>query len=206
MTKPPTKNAPKVYDRAYFDRWYRNRDTRVNEPEEIRRKVALAVATAEYFLHREIRNVLDIGCGEGAWRSHLKALRPHVDYLGYDSSDYVVQRFGESRNIRKASFGDLPKLRLKSYDLVICADVMHYVPTEELQRGIHAIAAATNGMAYLEVLTKEDEIEGDLDAFFRRPAASYRKLFASEGLTFVGPYSWLGPSFRDAIAELESSR
>lgn len=202
MTTTPSK----VYDRDYFDRWYRNRDTRVNEPDEIRRKVALAIATTEYFLRREIRTVLDIGCGEGAWRSHLKALRPQLSYLGYDSSDYVVQRFGRTRNIRKAAFGDLPKLRLKTYDLVVCADVMHYVPDDELRAGIRAIADATEGMAYLEVLTREDDIVGDLDAFFRRPAATYRKLFASHNLTFVGPYSWLGPTFRDAVAELETGR
>jgi SAM-dependent methyltransferase len=201
-----TTTPPKVYDRAYFDRWYRNRDTRVNEPDEIRRKVALAIATTEYFLRREIRTVLDIGCGEGAWLSHLKALRPRLSYLGYDSSDYVVQRFGRTRNIRKAAFGDLPKLRLETYDLVVCADVMHYVPDDELRAGIRAIAGATEGMAYLEVLTKEDDIVGDLDAFFRRPAATYRKLFASQDLTFVGPYSWLGPAFRDAVAELETGR
>lgn len=194
----------KVYDKAYFDRWYRHRDTRVNEPEEIRRKVTMAVATVEYFLRREIRSVLDIGCGEGAWRSHLKALRPRISYLGYDSSDYVVQRFGKTRNIRKAAFGDLPKLRLKSYDLVVCADVMHYVPDEELRKGLRAIADATDGMAYLEVLTKEDDIVGDLDAFFRRPAAKYRKLFTAEDMTFVGPYCWLGPGFKGAVAELES--
>jgi SAM-dependent methyltransferase len=194
----------KVYDKAYFDRWYRHRDTRVNEPEEIRRKVSMAVATAEYFLKRPIRTVLDIGCGEGAWRMHLKALRPRISYLGYDSSDYVVERFGKSRNIRKASFGQLPKLRLNAYDLVVCADVMHYVPDDELRRGIRAIADATDGMAYLEVLTKEDDIIGDLDAFFRRPAKWYRKLFAAEEMTFVAPYSWLGPSFKEAVAELEA--
>jgi SAM-dependent methyltransferase len=212
-TRPPSprttktsKPQQKVYDRAYFDRWYRNRNTRVNEPEEIRRKVSMAVATAEYFLHREIRSVLDIGCGEGAWRSHLKALRPKVSYLGYDSSDYAVARFGESRNIRKASFGDLPKLRLREYDLVICADVLHYVPDEELQRGIAALANATDGLAYLEVLTREDDIVGDLNAFFRRPAAAYRKLFQAHDLTFVGPYSWLGPGFKDAVARLESGK
>ena len=26
------------------------------------------------------------------------------------------------------------------------------------------------------------------------------------GMTFVGPYCWLGPPFRDAVAELESSK
>ncbi len=196
----------KVYDKAYFDRWYHARDTRVNEPDEIRRKVTMAVTIAEYFLHRPIRTVLDIGCGEGAWRAHLKTLRPRVSYLGFDSSDYVVERYGKSRNIHKASFGDLSKLKLGEYDLVVCADVMHYVPDDELRKGARAIANLTDGMAYLEVLTKEDDIVGDLDAFFRRPAAMYRKLFTAERMTFAGPYCWLGPSFHDAVAELEKGR
>lgn len=205
MTKktPPAGAAAKTYDRAYFDRWYRNAETRVNEPDEIRRKVLMAVSIAEYFLRREIRTVLDIGCGEGVWRTHLRAIRPRIQYLGYDSSDYVVQRYGATRNIRKATFGDLPRLRLRSYDFVICADVMHYVPDDELKAGIPALAEAIDGMAYLEVLTKEDDIVGDLHALIRRPAATYRRLFAAEGLTSVGPYCWLGAGFRDAVAELE---
>ena len=35
---------------------------------------------------------------------------------------------------------------------------------------------AVDGVAYLEVLTREDDIVGDLDAFIRRPANWYRRL------------------------------
>ncbi|MFP5246556.1 MAG: class I SAM-dependent DNA methyltransferase [Thermoanaerobaculia bacterium] len=196
----------KRYDKAYFDRWYRARGTRVNTHAEVRRKVGLAVAMAEYFLRRQIRTVLDIGCGEGAWLPHLRAFRPRVHYLGFDSSDYAVERFGRERNIRKASFADLPKLKLDVYDLVICSDVMHYIPNDELRAAIPVIADATDGVAYLEVLTREDEIIGDLEAFFRRPAAWYRKLFEASELTSVGPYCWLSPAFRDSVAELEAAR
>ena len=194
----------KQYDRAYFDRWYRNRSTRVNSHAEVRRKVQVAIASAEYFLRRQLRTVLDIGCGEGAWLPHLRALRPRVKYLGFDPSEYVVERFGESRNIHQASFGDLPSLDLGVYDLVICSDVMHYVKDAELGPGVTAIADATDGVAYLEVLTKEDEIIGDLDSFIRRPAATYRELFTKAGMSFVGPYLWLSPAFEGAVAELES--
>ena len=194
----------KTYDRAYFDRWYRNRTTRVNTHAEIRRKVSLAVASAEYFLRRPIRTVLDVGCGEGAWLPHLRALRPRVKYLGLDSSEYVVRRFGKSRNIHQASFADLPSLHLDVYDLVICSDVMHYIPDDDLRAGVRTIADATDGVAYFEVLTKEDEIIGDLDSFLRRPAAFYRELFQSAGMTFAGPYLWLSPAFKGAVAELES--
>ena len=197
---------PKQYDKAYFDRWYRGRKTRVSTHAEVRRKVALAVTVTEYFLRRPIRTVLDIGCGEGAWLSHLRALRPRIAYIGLDSSDYAVERFGAERNIRKATFGDLPKLKLGVHDLVVCSDVLHYVPDDEIRAGIRTVAAATDGVAFLEVLTREDDVTGDLEAFFRRPAAWYRKLFASAGLTFVAPYSWVSPAFKDAVAELESAR
>lgn len=196
---------PKQYDKAYFDRWYRARKTRVSTHAEVRRKVALAVSVSEYFLRRPLKSVLDIGCGEGAWLTHLRALRPRVAYTGLDSSDYVVKRFGAERNIRKASFGDLPKLKLGVYDLVVCSDVLHYVPEDEIRAGIPAIAAATDGVAFLEVLTREDDVVGDLEAFFKRPAAWYRKLFTNAGLTFVAPYTWMSPAFKDAVAELESS-
>lgn len=194
----------KQYDKAYFDRWYHSRNTRVNTHAEVRRKVALAIATTEYFLRRQIRTVLDVGCGEGAWLGHLQAFRPRIDYLGLDPSDYVVKRFGKQRNIHKATFGELPGLKLGVYDLVVCSDVLHYVPDSELRAGIPAIADATDGLAFLEVLTREDDVVGDLDDFIRRPSAWYRRAFRSAGLTFVAPYSWLGPGFRDAVAELES--
>ncbi|MEO8380969.1 MAG: methyltransferase domain-containing protein, partial [Acidobacteriota bacterium] len=183
----------KHYDRAYFDRWYRNRDTRVLSHGELRLKVSLAIASAEYFLRRPVRTVLDVGCGEGAWLPHLRALRPKVEYLGLDPSEYVVRRFGPTRNIRQASFADLPSLKLDVYDLVICSDVMHYVPEPELRTGVAAIADAMDGVAYLEVLTREDDIVGDLDGFIRRPAAFYRTMLKKAGMTFIGPYCWLAP-------------
>jgi SAM-dependent methyltransferase len=194
----------KQYDRHYFEHWYHRDETRVNSRAEVRRKVAMAVTMTEYFIGRPIRTVLDVGCGEGAWLPHLRALRPRVAYTGFDSSDYAVARFGRTRNIRKATFGDLPTLDLGVYDLVICSDVLHYVSDDELRAGIPALARATDGMAYLEVLTREDDIFGDLTGLIRRPAALYRKRFADSEMTFVGPYCWLGPAFHNAVAEMEA--
>jgi SAM-dependent methyltransferase len=193
----------KRYDKDYFDHWYRGR-TAVNSRAEVRRKVMMAVTVAEYFLRRPIRTVLDVGCGEGAWLPHLRSLRTRIQYTGFDSSDYVVERFGAERNIRKATFGDLPSLDLGVYDLVICSDVLHYVPDDQLRAGIRTLATATDGLAFLEVLTKEDDIFGDLDALIRRPTAWYRKLFASTGMTYVAPYSWLGAGFHEGLAALET--
>jgi len=162
------------------------------------------VSTAEYFLRRPIRNVLDVGCGEGAWLPHLRTLRPRVQYLGLDPSDYVVKRYGRKRNMRKATFAELPALHLDdSYDLIVCADVLHYVPDAEVAAGIREVARLLDGIAYLEVLTKEDDIVGDLDGLLRRPAAWYRKTFGAVGLIEVGPFAWAAAELGPTLAELE---
>ena len=96
MTRTPSP-PHKTYDRAYFDRWYRQ--GQIGGPARLARKVALAVATAEYHLERPIRTVLDIGCGEGAWRAPLLKLRPKLHYLGFDSSEYAIQRYGARHNL-----------------------------------------------------------------------------------------------------------
>src|SRR6201985_2762662 len=100
----------KTYDRAYFDKWYRHPDHNISSKRELQRKVAFAVAITEYFLARPIVNVLDVGCGEGVWRAPLRKLRPDVEYLGLDSSEYVVRRYGRSRNLRLGNFGGLRRL------------------------------------------------------------------------------------------------
>ena len=193
----------KKYDREYFQRWYHERHTRVNTHDEVRRKVALAIATTEYFLRRQLRTVLDIGCGEGSWLGHLQAFRPRVQYTGIDSSEYAVKRYGKERNIRLATFGELPSLDLGTFDLVVCSDVLHYVPDDEIRAGVKTIADVCSGVAFFEVLTKEDDVIGDLDAFIHRPAAWYRGAFRKAGLEQVGPYCWRSPALEDALAELE---
>src|SRR5690606_4658183 len=99
----------KRYDQHYFDTWYRRRG--IGGAQRLARKVALAVATAEYHLERPLRSVLDIGCGEGAWRAPLLRLRPGVRYLGFDSSEYAIARHGARRNLHLARFADFATLR-----------------------------------------------------------------------------------------------
>jgi 2-polyprenyl-3-methyl-5-hydroxy-6-metoxy-1,4-benzoquinol methylase len=174
----------------------------VHQRGEVRRKVALAVASAEYFLRRPIESVLDVGCGEGAWYSHLRVLRRHAKYTGIDASDYVVEQFGEERNIRKGTFDDLRGLK-GSFDLVVCSDVLHYVNDRELRRGLPHLERLSAGIAYIEVLTAEDEIIGDVEGLIRRPAEWYRTQFANAGFAQSGPYVWLPRVTQDLSAELE---
>lgn len=193
----------KRFDRTYFDRWYRGRSA-VISPAELRTKVELAVSVTEYFLRRQIRNVIDIGCGEAAWFEPLRSIRPDVGYAGFDPSDYAVERFGKSRNVSRGSFGELPELRIRErFDLLVCADVLHYLHNDEVVRGLPAAVRLMRGVAFLEVITREDFVTGDTRGLQRRPAKWYRDLFRGAGLAAVGPFLWIGPALRKRSSPLE---
>jgi len=193
----------KKYDQAYFDRWYRGR-ARIGPEPEVRRKVAMAVGVTEYFLRRTLRNVIDIGCGEAPWFEQLGALRPRMRYAGYDPSDYVVETFGDSRNVRRGSFGEIASLGIRErFDLAVCADVLHYLDDDEIDRGLPAFVRLTRGAAFVEVLTTEDYVTGDTAGLIRRPATWYRDRLAKAGLTAVAPYLWISPKLAGDSAALE---
>ncbi|MEP6483118.1 MAG: class I SAM-dependent methyltransferase [Rudaea sp.] len=198
---------PKIYDRDYFDKWYRHPDHAVSSRRELERKVALAVAATEYYLARPIVNVLDVGCGEGVWRAPLQRLRPKIEYLGLDSSEYVVQRFGRSRDIRLATFGDLGELRFdRAFDLIVCSDTMHYVRNAELRRGLRGIVDMLDGVAFLELFTSKDAPEGDKHGFIARTPRWYLREFESAGLIACGSHCYVGPRLKARVAELEIPR
>ncbi|MGK2858846.1 MAG: methyltransferase [Thermoanaerobaculia bacterium] len=197
-------SAGKRYDRRYFDRWYRDRAHRVRDGAELRRKAALAVAAAEHVLRRTARNALDIGCGEARWRAELLRIRPRLRYTGLESSDYAIERYGKSRNLRRGTFGDLADLGSAArFDLVICTDVLHYVTDEEIDRGLPSFAALIRGVAYVDAAVREDEPEGDLDGWHDRPASWYRKRLRRAGLIECGLGIWAPEEARLWLTELD---
>lgn len=204
-SKTPSMTARKRYDRAYFDRWYRKDGSRIESPAALRRRVALAVALAERYLERPLRSALDVGCGEGRWRAELLRLRPRLRYVGIDPSAYVVKRFGARRGLMRGGFSELPELDLRGpYDLVVCADVMHYLSEAELDAGLPALARLCRGVAWLEVLCREDDVEGDRRGLILRPVHAYRERFEGLGFAHAGAHGWLAPRLREVPSALES--
>jgi SAM-dependent methyltransferase len=199
----------KAYDREYYRRWYEDPETRIASREGVARKVRLAVAAAEFMLARPIESVLDVGCGEGAWRAPLRKLRPRAQYVGVESSDYVVSRFGKTRNIRRGAFGELSNLRLRTtFDLIVCADVVQYIADDELRRGLREMRRLAGGVVYIETFAAEDSMEGDRDGWIDRPARRLKKFFRDAGLTHCGFYCWIDErKIRNANRfEISSSR
>lgn len=196
--------STKSYDEAYYRRWYHDPERRVITPAAVERKVRLVTGIAESLLERPIRSVLDVGCGEGAWRAHLRRIRPRVAYAGVESSEYAVRRFGRRRGIVRGSFGTLADLSLEGpFDLIVVCDVLHYVPEGELAPGLAAIAALLGGVAYLEAYTTEDAIEGDRGAWNHRSPEVYRRHLRRARLQHVGMHCYVGEALVGRTAALE---
>ena len=197
----------KRYDRAYFRRWYHNPRTRISSTRVLERKVHLAVSAAEYVLGRRIRTVLDVGCGETPWADVLKTMRRGVGYVGVDSSEYAVRTFGRRGRVRQGTFGTLRALRLRTgFDLIVCADVLQYVPDVELAPGLRAIRDLLGGLAYIEAFTRDDDMEGDVEGWHVRSAATYRRLFRNAGLAHCGLHCFVDPRKLTGLNEMELTR
>ncbi len=204
MPRTPARPSAKRYDRAYFDRWYRDPRTRIHVRAAVARKAALAVAAAEYLIQRPVRSVLDVGCGEGAWQPILARLRPRARYLGVDSSTFAVRRWGRRRNLRLGSFGDLGALDLGGpFDLVVCSDVLHYVPDRELGAGLAALREQMDGVAWIELFTGADAITGDFRELQPRSPARYRAHFARAGLVHCGLFTFVRDDFAPGLTSFE---
>jgi SAM-dependent methyltransferase len=166
----------------------------------------MVVAITEYFLGRKLRSVLDVGAGEGAWGVELRRLRPGAHYVGVDSSEYVVKRLGRQRNIVRGSFETLSSLELDGdFDLIVCADMLQYVPTPALRRGIRHLVQRLTGVAYLEAFTQADEMEGDLEGWYPRTRSQYLRIFADAGLAGCGMHCYLPAELAERAVELELS-
>jgi trans-aconitate methyltransferase len=192
----------KRYDRAYFDRWYRAR--RIGSAADLARTVAFAVAITEQVLGRPLRSVLDVGAGEGRWQPVVHRLRPRARYAGVDSSEWAVERWGRRRNLRLGSIDRLDRLGLDGpFDLIVVADVMHYLPTAVLRRGVDQVTQLLGAVAFLPTFTAHDEIDGDRAGFHRRHAATYRRIFRRAGLIPLGMYAWTLKTRQPEFANLE---
>jgi SAM-dependent methyltransferase len=201
--RPPTKSLDKTYDRSYFDRWYRDPAQAVILGSHLERRARLALAAAEYVLERPVESVLDVGCGEAPWRTVVKRLRPRARYVGIDPSPYVVARYGKARNIVLGGVGDLGTPGVSRallglgarppFDLIVCSDVLHYVSTPELGRGLRTLGKwVGGGMAFLEFFTRDDDTEGDTEGFQPRAAATYVRLLRAAGFTHLGLHCYVG--------------
>lgn len=160
------------FDKAYYDRFYRNPRTRAVTPAAARRQ---ATFIAAYLRHLEIdvRRILDVGCGVGTTLRALGRQFPSARLQGVEISDYLCRRYGWAQGSVEDYHAEPP------YDLVVCNDVLTYLDEPACSRAIGNLATMCRGAVFLGILTADDAGAYDparTDAQQHlRPAAWYRR-------------------------------
>jgi len=166
--------------------------------------VEFVVRLAEWVLGRQVKSVLDVGCGEGNWRAPLLRMRPGLHYDGVDPSEYAVARFGAKRSLQLGGIEDLDALPLRDhYDLIVCCGMLNYLPIASLRRGLAQVLRRTDGVAYLELFTKSDTFEGDTNWPAPRSAAVYQRMIRAAGFTAIGMHGYVPTNQRYRLSALE---
>lgn len=140
------------FDEAYYRRFYEDPRTRVAAPEEVR---ALADFVCGYlkYIDLPVRRVLDMGCGMGTWKREITRHFPRAAFCGVEYSDYLCERFGWKRGSADTFES------ATSFDLVICQDVLQYLPDRRAAKAVDNLASLCRGALYFAALTKKDWTE-----------------------------------------------
>lgn len=171
------------FDKAYYDRYYRNPRTRATTPAAVRRQAAFIAA---YLRHLEVpvRRVLDVGCGTGNLLRALGRAFPGASTRGIEYSDYLCARYGWE----PGSVVDLDTGR--TADLAICNDVLGYLDDRTCAKALENLSAVAEGALYLGVLTREDlplcDPERTDGSQIARPLNWYRRRLEADFLPVGG--------------------
>lgn len=188
------------FDKAYFDRYYRNPTTRVASRRETLR-LARFVCSYLKFLGQPVERVVDLGCGLGWWRAAIARHFPRAAYTGVEISPYLCREHGWQRGSVVDWSASEP------FDLVICQGVLQYLDAAQARRAIRNLVSLCGGALYLEALTREDwerncdrqTTDGDTHL---RPVAWYRAELGPR-FTSCGGGVFLAPRSPAVLFELE---
>lgn len=136
------------------------------------------------------RRVLDVGCGKGLYT--IRLCRESDDVVGVDVSWEAVREaqilWGARARFKQAdiSSDDLDG----PYDLIVCQDVLCYIPSFKIKRAISALVGSLEERGYLLV---RDHVNGEDAVSHRRHCALleqelepvYEKVAQRENVKFI---------------------
>lgn len=191
---------PDNFTAAYFRKFYLTASTRVVTPAEMRSRAAL-ISSILSQCQIPVRRILDAGCGIGLLRKPFKQIMPRARYVGLEASPYLCDRFHWVR-------GSLVDFAPRSpFDLVVCYDVLQYLPDSQAARAIANLSRLCRGALYVSALTREDWRENcDRSrtdrAVHLRTGAWYRRRL-SKSFRYIGFGVWVRKNVTAVLWEME---
>ncbi|MEQ8660698.1 MAG: class I SAM-dependent methyltransferase [Gammaproteobacteria bacterium] len=164
------------FDAAYYDRYYFARATRIAEPAYFDRLAGFLTAYLD-MLDCRVTSILDAGCGAGLLHPGLRRAWPHAHLDAFDASAWACREYGWQH----ATLETFETAR--TYDLVICYDVLQYLDRAAARAALAKLATLTHAALFFGVLTREDwrdncdRVRTDGDAHLRS-AGWYRRELA----------------------------
>ncbi len=171
------------FDKTYYDRFYRDPDTRAVTPAAVRRQAQFVAAYLRY-LEVPVRQILDMGCGTGMLLRALGRAYPKAGLRGVEFSRYLCDTYGwmQGSVVDVDAGGEA--------DLVVCNDVLGYLNDSDCARALENLARHASAALYLGVLTREDLSLCDPartdQAQTARPLAWYRRRLTRDFLPVGG--------------------
>ena len=129
------------------------------------------------YLDIPVKRILDAGCGLGLMRKPLRRALPDATYLGVEVSEHLCKRYGWKQ-------GSLDTFTAPGqFDLIVCYDVLQYMPDRNASAAIANLARLSRGAFYFHAPTLDDWnrnadracSDGDIHL---RDAAWYRRRLA----------------------------
>lgn len=191
---------PDNFTAAYFRKFYLTAATRVVTAAEMRSRAAL-ISSILRQCQIPVRNILDAGCGIGLLRKPFKEFMPRARYVGLETSPYLCDRFHWVR-------GSVVDFEPRSpFDLVVCYDVLQYLPDAPAARAIANLSLLSRAALYVSALTTEDWRENcDRSrtdrAVHLRTGTWYRRRL-SKFFRYVGFGVWIRKNVTAVLWEME---
>lgn len=81
-----------------------------------------------------IRNVVDIGCGDGTFTNELAVRLPHLSFVGFDPAKEAIEAAAarySNCSFRVGDILDATQIPETTFDLAIIRGVIHHLPTQK---------------------------------------------------------------------------
>lgn len=141
--------SKRSFDARFYQRFYMNPRMRVTTREEMARRAGMVAALVKQ-LELPVKRILDAGCGLGWLRAPLLKAFPTATYVGLEVSEHLCRQHGW---VQQSLASYRPRAR---FDLMICYDVMQYLPDREAAQALANLGRLSRGALYFHAPTLED--------------------------------------------------